>query len=220
MMLWRQRGARRWRWGRPRSWAQASTKPCGQTAEAQPKSAACRDQPGRKKQPPHRPSKDAYAAMPMDERLAIQSDLIWSGDYNGGVTGEFGDRAIAAVKAFQKSSKGQRNRHPDAGRTRGFVRGGQAASGAGRLEDGGGPGDGRATPRHSRQAPQRSLARQERRPLGLERAAKCRSKPSAKMWPTRRSSALFEQQKKTRPTARSNTACCVRISSCCRDCRV
>jgi hypothetical protein len=51
--------------------------------------------------------RDAYAAMPMAERLSIQSDLIWSGDYNGGVTGEFGDRAIAAVKAFQKKQKGK-----------------------------------------------------------------------------------------------------------------
>ena len=50
-------------------------------------------------------TRDAYAAMPVAERLAIQSDLIWSGDYNGGVTGEFGDRAIAAVKAFQKKRK-------------------------------------------------------------------------------------------------------------------
>jgi peptidoglycan hydrolase-like protein with peptidoglycan-binding domain len=52
-------------------------------------------------------SRDAYAAMPAAERIAIQSDLIWSGDYNGGVTGEFGDRAIAAVKAFQKKQKGK-----------------------------------------------------------------------------------------------------------------
>ena len=34
--------------------------------------------------------------------MAIQSDLVWTGDYNGLVNGEFGDRAIAAVKAFQK----------------------------------------------------------------------------------------------------------------------
>lgn len=51
--------------------------------------------------------RDVYAAMPMAERLAIQSDLIWSGDYNGGVNGEFSDRAIAAVKAFQKKQKGK-----------------------------------------------------------------------------------------------------------------
>jgi len=53
------------------------------------------------------PIRDAYAAMPMAERLAIQSDLIWSKDYNGGVNGEFSDRAIAAVKAFQKRNKGK-----------------------------------------------------------------------------------------------------------------
>ena len=51
--------------------------------------------------------RDAYAAIPAAERVAIQSDLIWSGDYNGGVTGEFGDRAIAAVRAFQKKQKGK-----------------------------------------------------------------------------------------------------------------
>jgi peptidoglycan hydrolase-like protein with peptidoglycan-binding domain len=45
---------------------------------------------------------DSYNAIPLAERVAIQSDLIWTGDYNGVLSGEFGDRAIAAVKAFQK----------------------------------------------------------------------------------------------------------------------
>ncbi len=49
----------------------------------------------------------AYVAMPLADRLAIQSDLIWSKDYNGGVTGDFNDRSIAAVKAFQKRNKGK-----------------------------------------------------------------------------------------------------------------
>src|SRR5690606_42018782 len=49
--------------------------------------------------------KESYAAMPLAERLAIQSDLVWSGDYNGGVNGDFGERSIAAVKAFQKKHK-------------------------------------------------------------------------------------------------------------------
>jgi peptidoglycan hydrolase-like protein with peptidoglycan-binding domain len=51
--------------------------------------------------------RESYAAIPLAERLAIQSDLIWSGDYNGGVTGDFNDRAIAAVKAFQKRNRSQ-----------------------------------------------------------------------------------------------------------------
>jgi len=46
----------------------------------------------------------AYAAMPVAERRAIQSDLIWSGDYNGVISDDFGERAIAAVKAYQAGS--------------------------------------------------------------------------------------------------------------------
>lgn len=46
----------------------------------------------------------AYAAMPAAERRAIQSDLIWAGDYNGVISDDFGERAIAAVKAYQASS--------------------------------------------------------------------------------------------------------------------
>src|ERR1700738_1346081 len=48
------------------------------------------------------PIAQSYAAVPLSDRRAIQSDLIWTGDYNGLGKGEFGERAIAAVKAFQK----------------------------------------------------------------------------------------------------------------------
>jgi peptidoglycan hydrolase-like protein with peptidoglycan-binding domain len=48
--------------------------------------------------------RSAYAAMPRDERLAIQSDLAWLGHYAGPPGGDFDDRAIAAVKAFQQAS--------------------------------------------------------------------------------------------------------------------
>jgi hypothetical protein len=47
---------------------------------------------------------DAYAAMPVGDRRALQSDLIWTGDYNGVVSDEFGDRSIAAVKSYQARS--------------------------------------------------------------------------------------------------------------------
>ena len=46
-------------------------------------------------------------AIPLAERIAIQNDLVWTGDYNGLVNGEFGERAIAAVKAFQKRNGGK-----------------------------------------------------------------------------------------------------------------
>src|SRR6202011_4059506 len=53
------------------------------------------------------PAKGVYAAMADAERLAIQSDLIWTGDYNGVVGAEFSDRAVAAVQAFQKRNGGK-----------------------------------------------------------------------------------------------------------------
>ena len=49
--------------------------------------------------------RDAYATVPVGERLAIQSDLIWSGDLVGAADPDFGDRAIAAVRNFQRRNK-------------------------------------------------------------------------------------------------------------------
>jgi len=49
----------------------------------------------------------SYTAIPLAERLAVQNDLVWTGDYNGLINGEFGERAIAAVKAFQKRHGGK-----------------------------------------------------------------------------------------------------------------
>ncbi|MEJ0073840.1 MAG: serine protease [Alphaproteobacteria bacterium] len=49
----------------------------------------------------------SYTAIPLTERIAIQNDLVWTGDYNGLINGDFGERAIAAVKAFQKRNGGK-----------------------------------------------------------------------------------------------------------------
>ena len=49
----------------------------------------------------------AYAAMPETERNAIQSDLVWTGDYTGIVGVEFGDASVMAIKAFQKRNGGK-----------------------------------------------------------------------------------------------------------------
>src|SRR5256885_3823127 len=49
----------------------------------------------------------SYTAIPLAERISIQNDLAWTGDYNGAINGEFGDRAIAAVKTFQKRNGGK-----------------------------------------------------------------------------------------------------------------
>ena len=46
-------------------------------------------------------------AMAQAERLAIQSDLAWVGQYNGPITGEVSERMVAAIKEFQKERGGK-----------------------------------------------------------------------------------------------------------------
>ncbi|MGP9813272.1 peptidoglycan-binding protein [Rhodopseudomonas sp. NSM] len=46
-------------------------------------------------------------AMTAAERQAIQSDLAWTGDYNGVINGEASDRMVTAIKAFQKNHGGK-----------------------------------------------------------------------------------------------------------------
>jgi peptidoglycan hydrolase-like protein with peptidoglycan-binding domain len=46
---------------------------------------------------------DTANAMAQAERLALQSDLAWVGEYNGAITGEVSERMVAAIKEFQKS---------------------------------------------------------------------------------------------------------------------
>ena len=56
---------------------------------------------------PLKPSglQDAYAAIPAAERAAIQNDLTWGGDFTGPIDGEFSERLVAAVKAYQTRHK-------------------------------------------------------------------------------------------------------------------
>jgi peptidoglycan hydrolase-like protein with peptidoglycan-binding domain len=46
---------------------------------------------------------DTANAMAQAERMALQSDLAWVGQYNGAITGEVSERMVAAIKEFQKS---------------------------------------------------------------------------------------------------------------------
>jgi peptidoglycan hydrolase-like protein with peptidoglycan-binding domain len=48
---------------------------------------------------------ETYARQTLAERTAIQSDLVWTGDYSGIIDGDFGKRSVAAVRAFQKRIK-------------------------------------------------------------------------------------------------------------------
>src|SRR5262245_40022714 len=46
---------------------------------------------------------DTANAMAQAERLALQSDLAWVGQYNGAITGDVSERMVNAIKEFQKA---------------------------------------------------------------------------------------------------------------------
>src|SRR3569833_2359004 len=50
---------------------------------------------------------DTVNAMAQAERQAIQSDLAWTGHYNGVINGEVSDRMIGAIRTFQKDQGGK-----------------------------------------------------------------------------------------------------------------
>jgi peptidoglycan hydrolase-like protein with peptidoglycan-binding domain len=50
---------------------------------------------------------DTANAMAQGERLALQSDLAWVGQYNGAISGEVSERMVAAIKEFQKARGGK-----------------------------------------------------------------------------------------------------------------
>jgi hypothetical protein len=50
---------------------------------------------------------NAYASLPEADRLAIQSDLAWLGDYDNTAAGNLDDHIIDAIKAFQKRNGGR-----------------------------------------------------------------------------------------------------------------
>src|SRR5436190_13717374 len=57
--------------------------------------------------PPLQSAADTAGAMAQAERLALQSDLAWVGEYNGAITGEVSERMVNAIKEFQKSRGGR-----------------------------------------------------------------------------------------------------------------
>ena len=50
---------------------------------------------------------DTANAMGQGERLSIQSDLAWVGQYNGAISGDVSERMVDAIKEFQKASGGK-----------------------------------------------------------------------------------------------------------------
>ena len=84
----------------------------GATAQAQmtpPSTAGAR--PKQVTTVPVRPAlqkpEDTAKALGQAERLALQSDLAWVGQYNGAITGDVSERMVNAIKEFQKSRGGK-----------------------------------------------------------------------------------------------------------------
>jgi peptidoglycan hydrolase-like protein with peptidoglycan-binding domain len=50
---------------------------------------------------------DAANAMTPADRLALQSDLAWVGQYNGAITGDVSERMVNAIKDYQKLKGGK-----------------------------------------------------------------------------------------------------------------
>jgi peptidoglycan hydrolase-like protein with peptidoglycan-binding domain len=50
---------------------------------------------------------DTADAMAQAERLALQSDLAWVGEYNGAISGDVSERMVAAIKDYQKVKGGR-----------------------------------------------------------------------------------------------------------------
>jgi len=50
---------------------------------------------------------DTANAMAQAERLALQSDLAWVGQYNGAITGDVSERMVSSIKEFQKARGGK-----------------------------------------------------------------------------------------------------------------
>jgi len=52
---------------------------------------------------------DTASAMAQSERLALQSDLAWVGEYNGAITGDISERLVTAIKDYQKLKGGRQS---------------------------------------------------------------------------------------------------------------
>jgi hypothetical protein len=77
----------------------AEAQPAGPVGRAKPKLAAAR--------PAVQTPADTAKALTQAERQVLQSDLAWTGHYNGLINGEVSDRLIAAIKTFQKDRGGK-----------------------------------------------------------------------------------------------------------------
>jgi Trypsin-like peptidase domain/Putative peptidoglycan binding domain len=83
----------------------------GASAQAQSTTPAAAAKPKPVAAVPARPAlqtpADTANAMGQGERLALQSDLAWVGQYNGAISGDVSERMVAAIKEYQKLRGGK-----------------------------------------------------------------------------------------------------------------
>jgi peptidoglycan hydrolase-like protein with peptidoglycan-binding domain len=77
----------------------------GTSVQAQTKSKSVATVPVRP--PALQTPADTANAMAQGERLALQSDLAWVGEYNGAITGDVSERMVTAIKDYQKNKGGK-----------------------------------------------------------------------------------------------------------------
>lgn len=58
---------------------------------------------------PFEQAQQAFEALPEIRRKEIQDGLVWSGDYKGGIDGEFGRMTMRAITAYESRGKGARD---------------------------------------------------------------------------------------------------------------
>jgi S1-C subfamily serine protease len=86
------------------------TQTAAQPSDAAPPSAAADSTirvaaAAARKRAPTTPGPPRDTSIAAADRIAIQFDLAWTGDYNGLVNGEANDKTTAAIKAFQRTRK-------------------------------------------------------------------------------------------------------------------
>ena len=89
--------------------ASALAGPAAQAQMAPPSTAGAKPKPVTTV--PVRPAlqkpEETASAMGQAERLGLQSDLAWVGQYNGAITGDVSERMVNAIKEFQKGRGGK-----------------------------------------------------------------------------------------------------------------
>jgi len=80
----------------------ASVTPAATATPAAAKPVAAKPAPAKPAPANPAPAKSAHEAAPLSERIAIQSDLVWTGELNSIADGAWGERSTNAVKAFQR----------------------------------------------------------------------------------------------------------------------